>query len=286
MRHLWLLGLLILAACQPPAGPGGSGGTGAISGFRVSGSFGNRTGIVDSAAKTMTASVPWGTDVTQDILPLIQHTGTLSPEDNVFTDFSQPVMYRVTAKDGSFVDYTASVTVEAAPKAITGFAFDDFGRTGIVNESQRTVAVTVPKGTDVTHLTPTIRFTGTQVSPPSGVAEDFSAPVTYTVTGADGLTKNYVVTVTPDTLSDSKDITAFGFTNAGAQVVVGIVGTQIGVGVLQGTNVTGLISVITHTGVSITPNPSVARDFTNPVTFTVHAEDGTTKAYVVTVQVN
>jgi hypothetical protein len=43
--------------------------------------------------------------------------------------------------------------------------------------------------------TPTISFSGVSLSPESGVAQDFSKPVTYTVTARDGSTKDYVVTV-------------------------------------------------------------------------------------------
>ncbi|MFC4305190.1 S-layer homology domain-containing protein, partial [Cohnella boryungensis] len=66
---------------------------------------------------------------------------------------------------------------------------------GTVNEANHTIAVTVPYGTDVTSLTPTIAHTGASISPTSGAAQDFTNPVTYTVTAADGSTQNYVVTV-------------------------------------------------------------------------------------------
>lgn len=66
-----------------------------------------------------------------------------------------------------------------------------------INHTQSTIAVSVPFGTDVKSLTPTIQLPGfTAVTPASGVAQDFSAPVKYTVTAEDGSKKEYTVAVT------------------------------------------------------------------------------------------
>jgi hypothetical protein len=89
---------------------------------------------------------------------------------------------------------------ESNAKAIVTFTFADFDPTipGTINEPAKTVAVTVPKElTDVTALTPTITVSeGATVSPASGVVQDFTNPVTYTVTAEDASTQQYVVTVT------------------------------------------------------------------------------------------
>jgi uncharacterized repeat protein (TIGR01451 family) len=66
---------------------------------------------------------------------------------------------------------------------------------GVVNETTKTVALTVPFGTVVTALVPTITMTGASVSPASGVAANFTSPVVYTVTAADASTQAYTVTV-------------------------------------------------------------------------------------------
>jgi hypothetical protein len=59
------------------------------------------------------------------------------------------------------------------------------------------ISVSVPNDTDITGLVPTITISdGASVSPASGTAQDFSSPVTYTVTAADGeTTAEYTVTV-------------------------------------------------------------------------------------------
>jgi hypothetical protein len=83
----------------------------------------------------------------------------------------------------------------AAPgtaKDITSFTVS--GITGTIGAN--TVAITVPFGTDLSSLTPTIIHTGASVSPASGAPRNFTAPQTYTVTAADNSTKDYTVTVT------------------------------------------------------------------------------------------
>ncbi|WP_221409659.1 DUF5018 domain-containing protein [Pseudochryseolinea flava] len=84
-------------------------------------------------------------------------------------------------------------------KAITSFKFSGLAPevAGVVDESKKTVALTVLKGTNVTALVPTIAVSEkSSVAPASGVAQNFTNPVTYTVTAEDGSTQDYVVTVT------------------------------------------------------------------------------------------
>ncbi|OHA62431.1 MAG: hypothetical protein A2117_01270, partial [Candidatus Wildermuthbacteria bacterium GWA2_46_15] len=81
----------------------------------------------------------------------------------------------------------------SSAKAITAFSFAE--ETGLINETDYTIVVTVPFGTNVTALVPTITITGASVSPASGEAQDFTSPVTYTVTAMDSSTQVYVVTV-------------------------------------------------------------------------------------------
>lgn len=82
--------------------------------------------------------------------------------------------------------------VPSSDKAITAFTLA--GVNGSIDESAGTITLTLPYGTDVTALTPAITHTGASVSPTG--AQNFTSPVTYTVTAADGSTKPYVVTVT------------------------------------------------------------------------------------------
>jgi hypothetical protein len=102
------------------------------------------------------------------------------------------------AADSSTQDYVVTVAVlpPSSAKAITAFSFASPAATGVINETLRAIAVTVPYGTNLAALVPTITITGASVSPASGVAQDFTSRVEYTVIAADASTRKYGVTVT------------------------------------------------------------------------------------------
>lgn len=102
----------------------------------------------------------------------------------------------VTAQDGSTTDTYTITVARIAPKTITAFNFSSPAVTGSINESNHTIALTVPFDTSVTALSPTITITGASINPTSGTTENFTSPVTYTVTAADSSTQQYTVTVT------------------------------------------------------------------------------------------
>jgi len=168
-------------------------------------------------------------------------------------------------------------------KVITAFNFIAPTATGVViNETDHTISATVPFGTNVAELIPTITITGVSVSPLGGVANNFTTPQTYTVTAADGSTQSYVVSVV-FAPNPAKAITAFSFTTPVATGVINESAKTIDISVPFGTNITSLTPTITFTGVSVSPLSGVAQNFTNPVTYTVTAEDASIQAYVVTV---
>jgi hypothetical protein len=91
-------------------------------------------------------------------------------------------------------------TPAASKKAITAFSLN--GVVGTINEAAKTIAVTLPSGTDVTNLVATFTTIGVSVEVGSTIqvsgttANDFTIPVTYTVTAVDTTTQDYTVTVT------------------------------------------------------------------------------------------
>lgn len=91
----------------------------------------------------------------------------------------------------------AAMTAYSDEKALTSFVFGSPSVAGAVDEVAKTVTVAVPNGTDVSALAPAVGISpAASVSPVSGAVNDFSAPVTYIVTAADGTTQPYTVTVT------------------------------------------------------------------------------------------
>ncbi|TRZ43495.1 malectin domain-containing carbohydrate-binding protein [Robertkochia solimangrovi] len=67
--------------------------------------------IVDSDLKMIAIEVPEGTDLTLLVPEITLSAGaTISPESGIATDFTNPVVFTVTAEDGSTEDWTVSVT--------------------------------------------------------------------------------------------------------------------------------------------------------------------------------
>ena len=94
-------------------------------------------------------------------------------------------------------------TAATTSTGITGFSIN--GVAGAVNNTTNTITITMPRGTDVTKLTPVIATNGVKsLTPGSGETVDFTNAVTYTAAMEDGSSKTYTVTVYVDkgTLAD------------------------------------------------------------------------------------
>ena len=94
-------------------------------------------------------------------------------------------------------------TAATTSTGITGFSIN--GVAGAVNNSTNTITITMPRGTDVTKLTPVIATNGVKsLTPGNGETVNFTNAVTYTAAMEDGSSKTYTVTVYVDkgTLAD------------------------------------------------------------------------------------
>ena len=94
-------------------------------------------------------------------------------------------------------------TATTTAKGITSFSIS--GVVGAVNNTTNTITITLPRGTDVTKLTPVIATNGVKsLTPGSGETVNFTNAVTYTAAMEDGSSKTYTVTVYVDkgTLAD------------------------------------------------------------------------------------
>jgi hypothetical protein len=102
-----------------------------------------------------------------------------------------------TAGEGVTLDSAVSGAtggwISASDKEISGFSFASPAAEGVISGTD--ISISVPYGTNLTALVPSIIYSGASVSPESGTAQDFSAPVSYTVSAGDGTTAEYTVTV-------------------------------------------------------------------------------------------
>ena len=229
----------------------------------------------------------------------IPNNTEISVKSGKAPDFSEPVIYIVKAEDGTTREYT--VIVKRAPsseKLITAFSFPALNPIveAEVGQKQKTVELTVPYGTERTKLIAAFNISpeavvkvGEEVQI-SGVTEnDFSNPVKYTVTAQDGSTRNYtvIVTVAP---SSEKLMKEFGFAAPKAAGIIDEAAKSISIRVPYGTDVTKLAAVFVGSDNSIVKvnddvqkSGETIRDFTNPVIYTIVAQDGSAQDYTVTV---
>jgi hypothetical protein len=262
-------------------------------------SFTTPAAVGTISGTNISVTVPYGTNVTA-LVATFTTTGasvkvgaTTQVSGTTPNNFTSPVVYTVTALDASTKDYTVTVTAAPNPaKDITAFSFTTPAAVGTISGTN--ILVTVPYGTNVTALVATFTTTGasvkvgstTQVS--GTTPNNFTSPVVYTVTAADSSTKDYTITVTFSS-NPAKDITDFRFV---AQTAVGVIeGSNISVTVPGGTDVSALAATFTTTGTSVKIGSATQvsgvtfNDFTNPLTYTVTAVDGSTKDYTVRVAV-
>ena len=91
-----------------------------------------------------------------------------------------------------FINWSLSILRDEA--RITQFVVNDI-YTGSINQDDKTITVYVPATVDVRNMVPTITYSqNATITPGSGVAQDFSQPVTYKVTN-NTAESTYVVTV-------------------------------------------------------------------------------------------
>lgn len=129
----------------------------------------------------------------------ITKTGTSSPI--TVTGLANGTAYTFTVKARNSVgtsdesSASASATPKSAAKQITSFMIGTVS--GSINQTSRTIVVTVPYGTNATSLTPAIAVSSYAVlSPASGTVQNFTSPVVYEVEAQDGSKQSYTVTVT------------------------------------------------------------------------------------------
>ncbi len=254
----------------------------------------------------ITVTVPHSSDVTSLVAEYATNSTVVEVNDilqvngETPNDFSAPVLYNVTAEDGTIRTYT--VTVVKAPsteKVISSFTLN--GTEGVIDQTTGAINVLLPPKSTLKDKTASFSAicSGIEVNgveQRSGETEnDFTTPLIYIVTAEDGSSRNYTVTasVLP---ADWKEITSFLFRKSeneslSADAAGEIQGETINIELPFGSSTEGLTAFFTTTGekVMIGEAGQLAgvnkNSFKETVSYKVIAEDGSEQIYRVTVSV-
>ncbi|UOB16905.1 leucine-rich repeat domain-containing protein [Abyssalbus ytuae] len=182
-------------------------------------------------------------------------------------------------------------------KQILSFVFKEEDNTALnedvtaaINQEDKTIAATVPFGTELTSLLPKVEVSEKAAVSPTG-AQDFTSEVTYTVTAENGTKATYKVIVNQaePNASDAKQILSFVFKEEDNKALNEDVTAEINqedktitATFPFNTDVTTLTPSI-EVSEEATVSPAGAHDFSSEVTYTVTAENGTKATYKVIV---
>ena len=164
--------------------------------------------VIDKENLTIEATVYEGVDLSKVNLAIgfrdVNSNPIVSPSENRkvdLTDLSEIIT--VNNGEDALVVYTLKVKTAAAPEPIilSITSFEISGSIDVqINESEKRIAVKMPKGSDLTNLVPSITLASekSKVSPNTGLAQDFSnGSISYVVSGA-GEEVSYKVSVTAE----------------------------------------------------------------------------------------
>ncbi len=261
-------------------------------------------GVIDHTAGTIAVDLPPRTGLSSLIASFstsgtsVLAGGSDQKSGETANDFTNPVLYIVTAEDGSQKQYTVTARALPAPwKEIKSFSFLKANNEALSADANGNVAgtaisVELPFGSVRENLKAAFETTGDTVmigetAQVSGVTlNTFTSPITYRVTAEDKTTADYEVTVTV-AKNDAKSITSF--TLDGEPCAIDQNNGTISVEFPSTKNLGSLVASFVAIGDAVkvidtnqvsgtTPN-----DFSTPVQYTVVAENNTTKTYTVTV---
>ena len=156
-------------------------------------SLDNYEGIIDLASRTIQVRLPevYETSAMTVTALNISDGAECNIRQGEKLNMEAAKVLHVTNGD-TYLDWTISVLHDEA--RITHFVLNDI-YTGTIDQEAKTITVYVPAAVGITSLVPTITYSqNATITPASGVAQDFSSPVTYKVTN-NSAESTYTVTV-------------------------------------------------------------------------------------------
>lgn len=262
-------------------------------------------GKIDEAQKTITLTVPFGTDVSK-----LKASITASPEAHVrvgevkqvsgetANDFTKPVTYTVIAQNDTVKNYIVNVSIaQSSEKMMKEFWFDTPKAIGIIDEVTKSINVKVPYDTDVKILAAVFKFSDNSTIKVDNIVQDsgttindFTKPVKYTVIAQDGSAQDYTVTVAA-AAENEKYMTEFAFAGLIPPVkgIIDEAAQTIKLSVPEATDLTNLIAAFSYIGKSAQIGKTfqhsgvTANNFSETVKYVITAYDGSSIEYAVLV---
>ncbi|MBU3025368.1 Ig-like domain-containing protein, partial [Zobellia galactanivorans] len=260
-----------------------------IEAFALNGQI--ETATIDTEEHTVSVTVPEGTPLSvAPIMLTVSEGATVTPGLLQERDFSSPVEYTVISGNGTAQVWTVTAKVLVLPVAgdtdITAFGLPGQNSSDIDTENH-TITVNVPDGTNLNVAPQVLEISpGATVAPAIGQVRDFSGAVTYTVSPETGTPQVWTVNVTVSQPTGSDNaITGFALPVQNS-VAINDVNHTITVNVPNGTDLNVVPSQLDiSTGANIEPGPASQQDFSQPVNYTVTAENGNPQVWTVNVDV-
>ena len=179
-----------LAACDKPANDFRLSGDCQVVSLALDEDF---EGIVDPKAKTIVVAIPEVYDERAMTITDLTLSDGATADKHVGDRLNLSTPQAIRVKNGDvMMEYTLSVKHDEA--RILSFIING-QYVGVIDQSAHTISVLVPAGSNLHSLTPTVTTTdGATLLPASGVVQDFSQPVLYTVS-YNTASLTYLVTV-------------------------------------------------------------------------------------------
>ncbi|OFX90094.1 MAG: hypothetical protein A2W99_17370 [Bacteroidetes bacterium GWF2_33_16] len=214
-------------------------------------------------------------------------------------DFTSPVIYTITAQDGTAQNWIVTVTTALNDENdILTFSFAEHTGNAVINATDHTIDIEVEYGTNLSVLVATYTLSpdatakiGTTDQTSETTVNNFTSDVVYTIVAQNGDEQNWTVSVTT-ALNSENDIVSYSMAEQSASSTINTTNHTVALQVVPGTSLSDLVATFTLSGdakVYVNSNEQVsgttANTFTNPVVYKVVAQDGTEQDWTVTVTV-
>ncbi|PZX13546.1 uncharacterized protein DUF5018 [Breznakibacter xylanolyticus] len=252
--------------------------------FHIEGQVGES--MIHSSEHSVSLLMPYGTNLSA-LAPLIRVSegAVVSPQSGMMQNFSGTVYYLVTAASGTKLSW--KVNVGLAPNTMNDITAVEIPYIRTVVDIQpvlQRVVITIPHGVSRLALAPV--FTVSEMAsivPASGVLQDFTNDVIYTVTSQSGLRKLWTVTVR-NADSDDNDISAFSIPGQVGMTSIDRDAHTVSVVMPYATSLASLSpAVVVSDDASLDPASGVSMDFSSSVTYTVTSQSGLSQTWRVNV---